>query len=189
MEHLSQWFHRIMESYAWKSVLGRFQGLDWLVVILLVIGMVCGMKKGLLRELVEIFELGIIITLVFEYYPGLASILRIFLAKLPGGYPEFLAFIFLTALVWFAVRFLDGLVQKWIETKVIAPLRIAGGALLGAAHAFLMLSFFAQALLLLPSAALRRPFEPGNSRTGHWVAISAPAVYELVMKPLQRSKA
>ncbi len=185
MSSLTQWFHEILQAAFWHAFFTHFQWLDWITFVSVLLGLFMGMKKGLLREMVEIFELLIVITIVFEYTPEIAFLLKTGWTKISEGYARALAFFLLAVAVLLAVHFLDKIMQNWAHTQMIAPLRMVGGALLGGFHVLLLLSFFSQPILAIPVPAIRHLYQPENSLVGYGLSFLAPKAHQEMMQPIR----
>lgn len=171
------WVDRFLQSFVWESILSNFKWVDWLTILVLILGLIYGIKKGLLREIVEILEAVFIIFIVFSQYKKVAFFLGEYFSFVPQGFTPLAAFTVLTLPLWILVAFLDGRLTRLFHTKTIGPIRIIGGALLGCFHLLLLWSFISQPLLMMPFPRVRRVYEEGSSYTGDKVRKFAPRVY------------
>ena len=178
-------FDHLMQSYLWKSILAHFEWIDWATLLFLFLGIVFGIKNGLLRVLVEIIELLVVIYLVFKFYKLVGVTIQTILPKIPVSTIDFMGFFLTMIVTWGAMAFIDSILRKLINTQLFAPLRIIGGALAGGFYLILVLSFFAQAAVRIPHRPLTRVFDPGNSYTGHYLVRVIPKVYKVIDAPVQ----
>ncbi len=179
------WTDRFLQSFIWRSVLSNFQWVDWVTILVLILGILYGIKKGLMRELAEILEAVFILFIVFSYYKKLAFFIRDYFPFIPDGFAPAVAFSVLIIPLWFAVAFIDGKLAQLFHTKTIGPVRIIGGGLLGCFHIFLLWSFISQPIILMPVYRIRRVYEDGNSYTGDKVRTFAPRVYATLSQAMK----
>jgi len=100
-----EWFE------AFNSFLLKLQWIDWYAFFCLVIGLIYGAIKGLVREVVEILELILIISLVTLLYGRVAVFLHASVEFIPNNFEKSIAFGLTTVVVWIAIAFI-----VWIRT-------------------------------------------------------------------------
>ncbi len=183
MDAIFSWFQDFFQAIFVKSAIARFEWLDWLTGVFILVGVVYGMRKGLMREIVEILEMILIVVLVLIYHKPLLHIFDVYLSFIPHVSAPAVSFILLGGAVWGVVAFLDGHVRKWIQAQVPPILKAGGGALLGAVHFLLIWSFISQGILLLPVAKLRRSYDSGHSYSGPLIQKLAPKILKIVETP------
>ncbi|MFA7002025.1 MAG: CvpA family protein [Candidatus Omnitrophota bacterium] len=178
MEDIYSWVEQVSRGLISRPFLMSFEWIDWLVVSMVLLGILAGMRKGLMREIVLVFEMFIITYILFEYYQTLAFYLESRIPFLGELYAGAVVYVVILFALMFAVRLIDALTRKWIQTTLVSPLRILGGATMGAVRVLLVLSLLSQVFLLVPLKTVQRVFEPGNSRFGYQVSKLAPDIHE-----------
>ena len=182
-----EWFHHFIENIFqgifWRTLLARFQWVDWFTMAFGLIGMIYGMRRGLMREIIEILELVIIIFLIFTYSPTTTALFDTYLPQMTHRAIQPLGFILTTAFFWFAIAFIDGYLRKAVHAKMTGLVRTAGGALFGALHFIIIWSVISQALILMPMPYLTKLYEPGNSVSGEKIKNLAPKIHDMLTNP------
>ncbi|HXV28101.1 MAG TPA: CvpA family protein [bacterium] len=187
MEWISQWFDKITESVVWKTVLSRAQWIDWLVLILLIIGLFKGAKKGFMSMLGGILQLIAVIALTLEFYPKASSFLLTYLDFLPHAWIQVIGFAIAGAILWWMVAFVCEFLGKIITAQTSEQLKVFGGAIGGVAYTFFLLSFLSQGVLLSPLDSIKKVYDKNASYAGYQLAHLAPKIHQLVIHPLQTS--
>ena len=180
LDWLFNLFDRIAENVFWKTVVHNFHWVDWLVVIFAIVGILYGLRKGLMSELGGILEICIVIALTHEYYVNLQFYFRRLFSKLPEEPLPAVSFILAGSGIWFVVGFVASRLRKVVHTQMAPLLRLSGGAVLGVIHMLLICSFISQVILLMPIPSLKKSYEPGSSTFGAGIARMAPAVHHLI---------
>lgn len=178
-------FDKLTQSVVWDTLLSHFQWVDWFAGIFLIIGILYGLKNGLIAEIGEILELTIVIFIVHDQYGQLVHLMTKYMDYIPAVYRPPTAFVVTAAPVFSLVHFIFTQLKKLIHADVIKPLKYIGGVLLGAVHLLLFYSFLVQAILLIPSHDLKKSLDKGNSYTGEYIAKLSPAVYEIFKHPFE----
>lgn len=113
--------------------------LDVLAVLMLVLGMVVGLRRGLSGELARIVSAVVVVWAGFRYYAAVAVMLLEHTRVMPSAAPA-LAFFFIFAggLVAFAI--LWRLLRPLLQLSFRGAWERVGGAVLGGARAFVLLS-------------------------------------------------
>lgn len=174
------WFDQLAQSIVWKSFLGHFQWIDWLALFFVIGGVIYGIRKGLMGEVAEIVELTIVICLVHGNYEKLIFFLDKNFGQLPSESLPVISFIVTATLVWFVVAYIASRLKSLVHTETSTFLRMLGGALFGAVHFILLLSFLLQALYLMPLRATKKIFELGGSLSGYYLARVTPSLYHFI---------
>ena len=183
MEKLHQLFLKLMDEMFWRALLSHIQWVDWITFGFLLAGFVFGMRKGFLREVAELLEVGIILTVTFIFQPMVLSFMTVYMPSFSQKTMAPAAFILTALCVWFVTSVIDKYFQQWIHGKLTGFLKTAGGGIVGVVHAFLIWSFISQAVVLMPLRAARQFYESGKSITGEAVKNFAPAVFAAVSEP------
>ncbi len=186
MDWLFGWIDKILQSYIWTSFLSRFEWVDWFTVAFILVGLIYGAKQGLFRTLAEILELIIVILAVWAFYPQLAVQLGKLMHTRPTPWIKTAGFFMTAAVCFLAVRFVDSKISKLFHTKLAAPIKILGGALLGMVYAALFWSLLSQGLTLPQIPAINKVYEQGNSLTGKKIKDLAPKIYGLLPRPSEK---
>lgn len=175
MQTLSQ----LLNPHTWRHLYKSMQGPDWFTVLFVILGIFYGMRKGLMRELVEIFEFIIIIFLTFTYLEVAKNILSNHLSISPEKLAP-VAFVLGAWVLWMAVAYLDKALQKLFVSKLPEFIKTLGGAALGVIHLLLIWSFLSQAMILIPSGKTKEVYAEKKSLTGAKVRDLAPQVYQTI---------
>lgn len=178
MEQFFNWIDHVSQGIISKQLLMSFKWIDWLAIGFMFFGVLGGMKKGLMRQAGLIAETCVVIYIVFQYYGTIASVMSEYVPKAVGIYLETVIYLLALILIYFIMLFVDGLLKKGIQTTLVGPVRVLGGAILGLFHSLMVLSLLCQAILLLPIRSVIKNFEPGHSYFGPTVAKLAPTIEE-----------
>ena len=179
IDHVSQLF----QGMFWRSLLESFHWVDWFTVAFVLVGLVYGIRKGLMRELVEVLELILIIFLVYNYKEFFLGFLKSLFPSLSNRFLEPAVFILVALAFWFLVAFLDGYLQKVEHSQVTKGIKVIGGGLTGIFHFLIIWSLISQVLMLLPARSLARSYEPGSSLSGEKVLGIAPLIQGMIRNP------
>lgn len=179
MQHLSQLF----EGLFWRSLLMRVQWVDWFTLGFVLLGIVYGSRRGLMRELVEILELILIVFLTYKYKDSVLGFVKAIVPSFTERTLESVCFIITGLFFWFLIAFADGYLQKAVHSKSTPSLKWFGGAVVGVFHFLIIWSLISQALISVPFFSLARLYEPGNSLTGQTVNQIAPLIYQAINDP------
>lgn len=174
-----QFILEFLKPYIWQNLYKSMQGPDWFTVLFVIVGIFYGMRKGLMRELVEIFEFVVIIFLTFAYLEIVVSILSNSLS-IPSEKLAPVAFVLGAWVIWMAVAYLDKTLQKLLVSKLPEFIKTLGGTALGVIHLLLIWSFLSQAIILIPSEKTKEVYAEKKSLTGAKVRDLAPRVYRTV---------
>ena len=188
MNTLSDWIQRLMQKAFWQTFL---QGVDWIDIafaIFVLIGLVYGARKGLMRELAEIFELLIFNFLVYRFFEKIIIVLSNNFPGLSQGVTAPAGFILTAMAVGVILTVIDSYLKRLVHTQLIAPIRVLGGMILGVCQWVFLLSFISQAILLLPIGSLHKTYLKGNSHTGQWMAKLSPEVYKRMTSWLEKPR-
>jgi uncharacterized membrane protein required for colicin V production len=177
MDQTYELIDRVTRGLIAKHLLASLTWIDWSVIAFIFIGLFYGMKKGLMREIAVVFEMFIVTYIVFQYYGPLADFLESRIPALSSVYAGAVVYVVILAALFFILRLVDSILQKWLKTTLVAPLRILGGAILGVVHFLILLSLLTQTVLLMPVQPVRKVFTPGNSYFGYQVSKLAPDIH------------
>ncbi len=187
MDWISQWFERITQAVAWKSILSHAQWIDWLVLIALVIGLIHGIRKGFMLVLGDTLQLIAVIILTLEFDAKVTTFLSTYAVFLPQAWIELAGFLIAAVFFWWGVDFISQFLAKIITAQTSSQLKVIGGAMSGVVYAFLLLSFLSAGLLLSPLELMKPVYENNASYTGYKLAQTAPKIHQLVTHPIQAS--
>ena len=182
MEPIFQLLDKIFASPIWVNTLSRLSWLDWFAAVLLVIGFLYGMKRGFIREIIEILETCVLIIVVFHFKTDVTAFLQL-RAGIPAEFASPVAFLALAIPTWWIIHWIDYRLSKLMHSKLTPLIKVVGGMVLGIVHVSLLLSFVSQVIILIPVQSLRRVFSEGASIAGPMLTNLAPSVYEAVSKP------
>jgi len=186
IDWIFSWFDQLAESLVWNAILSQLKWVDWFAGLFLVLGIIYGIKNGFMAEIAEIMELTVVIFFVFEYDDWLAVLLKNHVKWLPGDSVPVTSFILLAAAVWLTVGLTVRYLKKLVHAEVVKSIKMIGGAVLGGFHLLLIFSFISQAIILLPSAKLRKVYEQGVSYSGYMIAQLAPTVHKVLAEPIHQ---
>jgi uncharacterized membrane protein required for colicin V production len=172
-------FDKIVQSMVWRSVIAHIQWVDWATLVFVVIGIVYGAQKGLLRILAEIMEIVFVAFVVFYFYKEFSTKVNIYLEFIPDRVVPVISFILLALPVWFIVYFLDSKVSKIFHTKLSKSISVPGGIIFGAAYLFFVWSFLSQPIILSNYRYVTKAYEPGVSYTGDALRALAPMIHQV----------
>jgi len=177
MEWISQWGQHFSEGLA---QLAHFHWLDWMVVAFIIGGLFDGVKKGFLRELFLLLETVLGVYVVMEFFPKIAHYLRETFPKQQVNIYDIVAFLLLTIAVFLIIHAIDKIVHKWFRTEIYKPVKLIGGAVLGALHFLVILSLMTQLVLQIPMTQMQRSFQPGRSLFGYQMPGIAATIHEQI---------
>ncbi|HTL47273.1 MAG TPA: CvpA family protein [Verrucomicrobiae bacterium] len=190
LESVFQFFDKITQNVALKVVLDHVQWVDWFAALFIILGIIYGLQNGFIAEIAEIAQIMIVIFVVLGHYDKLADfVLHHSQGVFPPEYVPGVCFIVAILMVWVPLAFLYKYLSKFFHTQMPAPVKLAGGALLGGVHLLMIFSLFCQAILLLPFPHLKKPLTPaGTSYSGKYVAELAPKIHDMIYKPVEAMK-
>lgn len=166
MDWLTNWFHKLAQSFIWKSILSKITWVDWGTGFFVIAGIILGLKKGLLRMAALLLELLLVIFVTLTYFKHLAGLMVVLVPALPESWAAPVAYVTTGAGVWFLVALIDEAVGKWFHTQWKGPLKQIGGAVLGFIYGLMLWSLISQIFIIGPVPRLKKPYETGNSQTG-----------------------
>lgn len=180
---ISEWFQNIFKNVAWDVIVAHFQWNDWMLLTLVMMGIFYGAKQGFVRQIVEIVEACFIISIIMEYYPGLAEFLKTHVPIIPWNLTEIIAFFSLMVTVWVVVAVVDRIMKEWVHAKTLVGLKLVGGIVLGVFHFLMITSLITQGIMLIPAWEIKKVYEPGNSYTGVYMADFAKQIHGYIFHP------
>ena len=187
-----EWFFGLIDkfaqSYIWHSVLSRFEWVDWFTALFVIVGVIYGVKTGLLRMLAEILEAVAVIYAVYRFYPPVADYFQKTFEKLYPYYVHTACFLLVSVILFLVMRIIDDQLVKIFHTRLAGPLRGLGGALLGVFYSLMIWSFFSQAIVMTNDLRLKRVYEPGSSLTGAVVKKIVPDIYNFFQPDPHKQK-
>lgn len=164
---------------------GTLQWLDWVILFFCAAGLIYGIGRGFMREIAEVAEFSVLIYLVMEFYPKVSDL---FQGAVKGQFSQYLPLVTLIAVsvvVGFVIHLIDSFLRRLLSTTLISPLRMLGGALLGAFHGLLLSGLTAQILILAPVERIQTAFHPGGSVLGGKILTVAPRVHQTVERAVR----
>ncbi|MBI3312954.1 MAG: CvpA family protein [Candidatus Omnitrophica bacterium] len=177
------WFESFVQGFALQSILQHFQWVDWLTVGFALLGIVMGIRNGMMGELGGIIEISIVNFFVFEYRDWLKRFIMANVREIPVNVAEAVSFLVLAAAIWFVVSAIFGFLGKLFHAEVAPSLRMIGGAVLGVIRFLIVFSFFSQFILLLPFDKIKVSYYKGQSYTGEGISKIAPKLHEAISNP------
>ena len=161
-------------------MLGQFSWVDWLIFGSLLLGFLYGVVKGFMREIAEILETAGLIFLVLEFQPRLIRWISPSAGQSLTPFIPLLSFVAVFAVFAFAISFVDGFLRPILKTTLLTPLRLLGGALLGAVHGLLFAALLLSGLTYVPVPRIQADLSPGHSLFGPRAMEVVPRVHHLV---------
>ncbi len=177
------WFDKLAQTALLHYLIEHFQWVDWFAVLFLVLGIIYGIQNGLLAEVAEIGQIMAVIYLTYEFNTKVENFIRNYVDFVPHDTVRATAFIVTGGVLWGIAALIFKLLRRFFHAQVAAPLRYAGGALLGGFHLLIIFSFICQAILLLPYRQPKKAFESGASYSGRYIADLAPRIHDMVSSP------
>ena len=162
----------------WSALWARIGWIDIVFLIVLVVGVIYGMRKGLTKALPGLISVVLAQTLATEYYKAASIELQRFV-PLPPSFSDTLLFalivIAVTVAVFFIFKFLS-----WIATiQFKSEIDHIFGAILSALRFVLVLGLLASFLSLIPVPFLQETFK-SRSISGGFLAHSSESVHHVV---------
>ncbi len=183
-----EWFFdildKIIQNRVLASLFGNFQWVDWVTIAFVIIGLIYGIKQGFFRCLAVTFETCLVLWIVFALEKKFTAILVTNMTFMKETAIRPAAYLFLILLVSAGAMLLDGRIKNLFHTKLTGSIKYTGGAIFGVVLLLLMLSLISKFMMLLPIAALHKPYQKGGSKTGEIVLSVAPTVYKFINAPL-----
>lgn len=182
-------FNRIKETFAKIDfnpvieVVADFIWLDWVALTIFILGLLYGIRKGMMRMLAEIVEMTFVIYMTMEIYPKVAYYLVNNISNLSTKIATPISFLVTLCLAWVFTAIIDGYLRKLLQTQLIFPVKLLGGAILGCLGSLLVLGIFVQIINLMPVAHWKKPFQSGYSVTGKYLLGVLPRTHEIVASP------
>ncbi|MBU9889351.1 MAG: CvpA family protein [Candidatus Omnitrophica bacterium] len=186
-----EWVWQLFDNFKKSSVyplLQKFSTGDWLLFFAVLWGMAIGIKKGASDMFAKVFGLLLTGVLVLSFYEALAVSLAGLVPALPAEVARPIAFLLLTAFIWFSVHGVINLIGKFFHVESHGAFRSVGGMLLGGFYFLLLTSLAAQFLLFIPSGGLQRYFSKEHSISGTFVASLLPRIKETIAGPLLKEQ-
>lgn len=183
MDWFFQWFDKLAQSAVMHYIADHFQWVDWFAGLFFVLGVIYGLRNGLLAEVAEIAQIMAVIYLTFEWDGKVEYLIRTYVKSTPADTADAAAYIVTGGLLWAAFGLLFKFLRRYFHAQLAAPLKNGGGALLGGFHLLIILSFLCQAILLMPYSAPKKAFQAGESYTGLTVAGLAPRIHGMIAQP------
>lgn len=187
MDFLFLWFDKVAHSFVIQLLMDHSAWVDWFALLFVIIGIAYGIQNGFMSELSEILQIIVVIFLTFFFYDATLAFMLKWKKYIPISTDLIEAFTYVAIGIslWILLAFLYKFLRKFFHMKVAKELRVIGGAVLGSAHLFIIFSFICQALILMPFAEIKKPFEAGQSFTGVYLKELAPKIYESILNPSQ----
>jgi membrane protein required for colicin V production len=150
--------------------------IDILLLVLLVTAVIIGSKKGLVRELMALAVLAATVIISINYIDLIAT--KVY--EQVGGSPlvtAIISFVILLALIYAIFKLTAMFFYKVANLQRLGKKDQLGGALLGAVRGWLILSFLAFLIFMVPLPD-KFYLDFGNSFFGPTLAKTLPAIYE-----------
>ena len=182
MEWLFDLIDKIVQSAIWHNFLSRLEWVDWFTLAMILIGIIYGAKRGLIREIVEIFELLVLILVVFFVKGSLANYLftKVGMAK---QIAEPAAFISVMLPTWWVIHWVDHLFSKSFHTKLSGAIKVPGGILLGVVHVLILWGLVSQVIFSIPIKSVQKVYQGKNSMSGPFLVEMTPTIYTAMTQP------
>ena len=161
-------------------VIRQLEWVDWLILGGIFLGFIYGVVKGFMREIAEILETAGLIYSIFEFYPRIADFLKPSAGPTLGPFVGILSFVASAAVFAFVISLADSFLRPILKTTLILPLRLLGGALLGAVHGLLLVGLLLHALTLVPVPQIQSKLSAGNSLFGLRAMQIIPQIHDRV---------
>lgn len=182
-ENLMNQWSELVASDALQNLLKSFAWVDYIAVTLVLLGLLYGLRKGLMRMLAEVLELVAVIVIAMHLYPKVTYYLTQTIDQLPRTAAEPLAYIVTFSLVWVLVTILDSYLKRLIKTELFWPLKFLGGGFLGVVSAIFVLGILMKAISFFPLPASKKVFEKGRSAFGAQMVQIPHKTYKIVTNP------
>lgn len=176
---------RILENLYLTQFFTGYQWMDWVIGFTVFMGVISGIRRGLMRELGVILELVFVTYLTLEYYKSLQDLVETYLRFLPESWGVPISYLLWGLIVWSAFFLIDRLLAKRIHAKASPLLQVLGGIFLGPLRLLLIFSLTVQWILLMPFDIIHPAFQEGNSRMGYFTARLAPRIHSILEQPLK----
>ena len=181
MEWLSQAIEKIIQSQIWRFVTSHFSWLDWITLVFLVWGLLCGARHGLLRTLVKIAETLLVAFVTFLYYQKVSRQLHAVLSFIPDKALPAAGFAAVAFLITFLIQLIDSRAAQWFRTSLAGPVRVIGGGAAGLFYGIFLWSFIFQFFLLLTPQFFQKS-ESGTSLSRPLIKSFAPDIYKKIKR-------
>jgi uncharacterized membrane protein required for colicin V production len=185
-----EWFWRMIDHLQKNAAITALQNLspvDWFVLAVIFWGMLQGSRKGFSEMFGKLLGMFLVSMLTLGFYPGGALYVNANLPVLSLKVAEPFVFFLLSVFLWVSVSWGINIFGKFLKVEAQGVLKTLGGMVLGVLRMVLLLSFFAQFLLLIPIASLQQIFKPGNTRTGYTISRVAPDLHRLITSPFHKT--
>ena len=139
---LSEFWSRMKTDIAWDTIKAQISPVDWVYLVLILVAVFYGAKRGLMRIIAEILETIVVIVLTFSIYKKAAYFMNAVIPGLKMSLAIPIAYFVVLSLIFLMVSIIDSYLKKTMHTQLLAPIRILGGAALGFIHGVLILSMF-----------------------------------------------
>lgn len=163
---LGNLFQSILESLMWKSILLRFPWIDLVAYVFIFMGILVGMRKGLIRTLGLILEVGVWIVIVLEFHASAESMVNLFTPYSMRQWAGFIAFVILFVIVGVLVVAVADAVQKIFHTTLKGSIKTIGGGLAGGFCGLLFWSFLSQGFMTMPVKPIQKKYYSSSTYMG-----------------------
>jgi len=184
-----EWFWKIVD-YLQKSVAGsaleNFAPSDWVVLCAIFWGLVRGSRRGFSDMFGSLLGMFLVCMLTLSFYPSGTDYLTVNLPVLPVKVAVVFSFFLLTVFFWISVTWCIRLFGRFLKLEAQGVLKTLGGSLCGVLHMMILLSFFAQFLLLFPAEPVQQIFKEGRTWTGYTIAQFAPDLHKWASVPFRK---
>lgn len=183
IDWLFQWFDKLAQSAVMHYIADHFQWVDWFAGIFFIVGVIYGIKNGLLAEVAEIAQIMVVIYLAIEFDSKVEYLIRTYLKYISTESVKSTAYIATGGAIWAVAGLIFQFFRRFFHAKLSAPIKSFGGGLLGGFHFLIIFSFLCQAVILLPYREPKKSFEAGESYSGAMIAALAPRIHGMVAQP------
>lgn len=181
-----EWFWGLVDHFQ-KSIastaLRNFATVDWIILVLLLVGMIHGGRKGCSDMIGKLLQMCLVSLVTLAFYQVDAVT---FLWFFPLSVAEPVAFLILAAFLWLSAAWSFNFLGKIFKIEVHGFLKAAGGMVLGILRMALLMSLVVHFLLFFPIKGFQRAFKPGHSFLGYTISRVAPDLRELVTSPFHK---
>lgn len=163
---LGDLLNSILGSLMWKNILLRFPWIDLIAYGFIFIGILLGMRKGLIRTLGLILEVGIWIVIVLEFHASAESMINLFTPYAMRHWAGFIGFVILFIIVGILIVATADAVQKIFHTTLKGSIKTIGGGLAGGFCGLLFWSFLSQGIMTMPVKAVQKKYYSSSTYIG-----------------------
>lgn len=158
------------------SILAKIGWVDVVAVILILWGLVAGIKRGLEIELPRFLEIVVATIVTFHYYESVGAILHTHLSA-PQSAAKLFSFLGIALICVLVMKLFFKITGTLVSLKFMAAISRVGGGLIGILRFILTLSLLSYFLLMLPLDFFRSSFTFERSWSGPFFAQTSEKFY------------